>query len=306
MFVLGIFLASAFLLLAIGLVTQASWLRRHVKRPGLVAALIVGSCTAAIPTSLFVTFTSFGAPGETPPWTYYVVTLLVLLLIGLVFAVFYMRRTPAPAAKQRRLLVVAAHPDDLELACGGSLARFADRGHEIMAIVMSRGGAGGEPEVREQEALSAASHLQLAGISVREFTDTKMAGETEAMVKEVELAVGLFQPDVILTHSEHDQHQDHYAVHLAVMRGGRRCPTILCFESPSVTNDFAPRYFVDIADYVEAKIAAVQEHVNQSGKPYMDAEKLRGMAVFRGSQARVSHAEGFEVMRALSSSLGDL
>ena len=42
------------------------------------------------------------------------------------------------------------------------------------------------------------------------------------------------EPDVILTHSRHDQHQDHHAVHLATLRGGRRAPTILCFESPSV------------------------------------------------------------------------
>jgi LmbE family N-acetylglucosaminyl deacetylase len=119
------------------------------------------------------------------------------------------------------------------------------------------------------------------------------------------LAINLFQPDIILTHSAHDQHQDHHAVHLATMRAGRRSPTILCFESPSATSEFKPSFFVDISDYVEAKVGAVRRHKDQAGKPYMGADLLRSAARFRGGQARTEHAEGFEVIRALSSGLGD-
>ena len=103
------------------------------------------------------------------------------------------------------------------------------------------------------------------------------------------------KPDIILTHSRNDQHQDHHAVHLATLRAARRCSTILCFESPSVTNDFSARFFVDIGDYMDTKIAAVREHANQSGK-----------ALHRGEQAKVGYAEGYEVVRALSSQLGSL
>jgi LmbE family N-acetylglucosaminyl deacetylase len=203
-------------------------------------------------------------------------------------------------ARVRRVLVVGAHPDDLEAACGGSLARFSDEGHQVMAIVMSQGGGG------EAEATAGMERLDLAGISVQDFTDSAMTTEIETMVKVVEVAVDLFRPDIILTHSAHDQLQDHHAVHLATLRGARRSPTIMCFESPSATSGFSPSYFVDVSDYAEAKVAAVERHKDQSGKPYTGGRVLRGAAVFRGGQARNAHAEGFEIVRALSSDLGNL
>jgi LmbE family N-acetylglucosaminyl deacetylase len=175
-----------------------------------------------------------------------------------------------------------------------------------MAIVMSHGGRGGDGESREREAIAGAKSLEVEGISVQDFTDSKMATEIEQMVTVIELAVDLFRPDVILTHSAHDQHQDHHAVHLATLRAGRRSPTILCFESPSVTSEFAPSYFVDISQYIDAKISAVERHKDQAGKPYVGAKVLRGAAVFRGGQGRTDEAEGFEVIRALSSAVGDL
>jgi len=57
---------------------------------------------------------------------------------------------------------------------------------------------------------------------------------------------------------------------------------------------------------MDTKIAAVREHANQSGKPYIDEQKLSGKALHRGEQAKVGYAEGYEVVRALSSQLGSL
>lgn len=71
-------------------------------------------------------------------------------------------------------------------------------------------------------------------------------------------------------------------------------------ESPSATPEFAPSVFVDIEDYVEVKVAAVAAHRDQRGKPYMTPERVRGLAVYRGSQAKVRTAEAFEPVRLLS------
>jgi len=303
MFWLGLLLACAFATITIGVATQGAWIRRHLRSPLVVITVILAVCVLAIPVSLSIAVTQ---PGPGSGWTQYAAGVEMLAVVGITGLFFYMRHPPLATAHVRRVLVVGAHPDDLELACGGSLARFADEGHQVIAIVMSHGDKGGEGENREQEAIAGAESLELAGISVQDFTDSKMATEIEQMVKVVELAVNLFKPDIILTHSAHDQHQDHHAVHLATMRAGRRSPTILCFESPSVTSEFSPSYFVDISDYIDAKIAAVQRHKDQAGKPYMGSKVLRGAAVFRGGQARTSHAEGFEVIRALSSGVGDL
>lgn len=302
MFWLGTLFTCAFATILLSVATQAVWIRRHFRRPLMVMTVTLAVSVVSVPVSLAVAASGPGDAG----WTPYAVGGLMLALLGTTGFFLYMRHVRIADAHVRRVLVVGAHPDDLELACGGSLARFADEGHQVIAVVMSHGGRGGDGDSRKKEALDGAESLDLAGISVQDFTDTRMATEIEEMVKVIELAVDLFKPDIILTHSAHDQHQDHHAVHLATMRAGRRSPTILCFESPSVTSDFSPNYFVDISDYIDAKIAAVERHKDQAGKPYMGAKVLRGAAVFRGGQARTAHAEGFEVIRALSSGVGDL
>ncbi len=303
MFWLSSILATSFAIVAIGVLAQLAWLRRHLRYPFAFVASVLGISVVAIPVSVWLTLNEIAT---SDPTAQFAIAAQFLLLVLVVVLFTWLRHAPISASTKRRILVVGAHPDDLELACGGSLARFADEGHQVLAIVMSHGSGGGDGATREQEAIAGAEGLELAGITVQDFTDSMMATEIDRMVKVIELAIELFRPDVILTHSQHDQHQDHHAVHLATMRAGRRSPTILCFESPSVTRDFAPNFFIDISGYVDAKIAAVQRHKDQSRKPYMSAKGLHGMAVFRGGQAKTAEAEGFEIMRALSSTIGDL
>lgn len=201
------------------------------------------------------------------------------------------------AHRPRRVLAIGAHPDDLELACGGTLARLADAGHEIHALVMSDGAVGGDAATRPGEAYAGARFMGLEDCRVVGLPDTRLTDHDQQMIKVIEDKIKTFNPDLVLTHSRHDLHQDHAAVHAATLRAGRRHPAILCYESPSVTADFAPQVFVDIDDYVQAKAAAVQIHHDQSDKPYMSAKSLAAMSTFRGSQARLGSAEGFEAVR---------
>lgn len=210
----------------------------------------------------------------------------------------------SPARHPRRVLAIAAHPDDLELACGGTLAKFVDSGHEVQELVMSDGERGGNVEARSGEARRGASFLGLAGFQHFSFTDADLAGHAHEMIREIEATIVRFKPDIILTHSQHDYHQDHQAVHAATLRAARRHSSILCYESPSATREFDPCVFVDIDDYVEAKVQAVLMHGDQRDKPYMAAERLRGIAVFRGAQARRKAAEAFEAVRMLATEMG--
>lgn len=211
--------------------------------------------------------------------------------------------TRHPAARHRArprsevILAVGAHPDDLELACGGTLARYAEDGAEVHGLVMNDGSRGGDSRKRLREADEGARVMGLTSITVLDHPDTSLSEDADAMVRDVEEAIARLQPTMIFTHSANDNHQDHVAVHLAVVRAARQHPSILCFESPSATRAFAPSVFVDIAGQVSAKEAAVQTHRDQSGKPYMTAHRVRGLAAFRGSQARTAYAEGFELVR---------
>lgn len=212
-----------------------------------------------------------------------------------------MSRAPHP----RRVLAVAAHPDDLELACGGTLAKFVDLGHEVQELVMSDGGRGGNLEARSGDARRAASFLGLAELQHFNFTDTDLVGHAQEMILVIEAVIDRFKPDIILTHSLHDYHQDHQAVHAATLSAARRHSSILCYESPSATHQFHPTVFVDIHGYVDTKVRSVQLHRDQKDKPYMSPERLRGIAVFRGAQARRQVAEGFEPVRMLATELGE-
>ncbi|WP_241975685.1 PIG-L deacetylase family protein [Kocuria rosea] len=236
-----------------------------------------------------------------------VIAVSTLLATVALAAVVAERRIPATTVvERRRVLAVGAHPDDLELACGATLAKLVDTGHEVRGLVMSNGEEGGNKNMRPDEARHGATFLGLRRLDVLTFPDTKLETVTNDMVRAIEAAIREFEPDVIFTHSAHDQHQDHYAVHQATLRAARAHHSILCFESPSVTRDFDPSVFVDIDGYVDVKVEAVLAHRDQAGKPYMTPGRVRGMAAFRGAQAKNTNAEAFEPVRLLGSAIGDL
>ncbi|MDO5670136.1 MAG: PIG-L deacetylase family protein [Corynebacterium sp.] len=229
--------------------------------------------------------------------------LAVVLFVGLLL----LRQRilpPGSLGRPQTVLAIGAHPDDLELACSGTLVKLADEGAAVHVLVLTDGCRGGDSELRPEEARRGALFMNVASLTQHTFTDTRLAEESVELVAAIEERIEALRPDLILTHSPNDQHQDHQAVHEATLRAARRHPSILCYESPSATRAFNPSFFVDISDYLDAKVFAVATHRDQTGKPYMQGHKLKGMAVFRGSQAKVDHAEGFEVVRLLDRSLG--
>lgn len=234
-----------------------------------------------------------------------VIVVAIVLLTLLAIAAPYLRRAPAVTLRGRRILAIGAHPDDLELACGATLAKLIDQGHEVRAVVMSHGSSGGNGPVRAVEARNGSRYLRVEQTTVHDFEDTALERYELLMVRAIEKAIAEFQPDVVLTHSPNDQHQDHSAVYSATLRAARRCSSILCYESPSATRDFSPGFFVDVTSHIDIKVRAIEQHRDQRLKPYMSASRARATAVFRGSQARVAFAEGFEVTRLEGSSVGD-
>lgn len=227
-----------------------------------------------------------------------IAALAVLAYVGVLL--LRTRISPASGTSHPQVvLAIGAHPDDLELACFATLSKLADSGSQVHLLVLSDGSRGGDEEIRLLEVQKGARFLDAASITQYRFPDTRLADHAYELVQAIEKRINDLHPDLIITHSSNDQHQDHQAAHIATLRAARQHPSIICFESPSATRNFLPSFFVDISDYVATKEYAVATHRNQVNKPYMQAEKLRGMALFRGSQAKVRHAEGFEVVRML-------
>jgi LmbE family N-acetylglucosaminyl deacetylase len=226
-----------------------------------------------------------------------VITASAIMLGGLAGVLITARPAREPGRASRRVLVVGAHPDDLEIACGATVAKLSDAGHEVHALVLTKGAGGGEPLRREKEAVKGGKMLGVSQVVVLDLPDRRLAHCEREVVDAIEKVMRRFNPDIVLTHSGNDQHADHRAVHVATLQAARSHQAVLCYESPSVTASFDPRVFVDVEDYLDLKIAAMAAHADQGAKPYMSAERVRGNALFRGSQAKMYLAEGFEPVR---------
>lgn len=215
------------------------------------------------------------------------------LLIGIV----WMKLIAEPSPKPRKILVLGAHPDDMEIACGGSIAKLSDAGHTIVGLIVSKGERGGNSSSRLIEAMKSSEFLGINKVEIMDFPDTRLDQFVLEISKQIEIIVNELKPDMVFTHSIHDLHQDHKAVHDATLRACRNLRTILCYESPSTTKAFKPNVFVNIEQYIDIKIESIQEHKDQNKKRYVQPEQVYGKAIFRGTQAKLEKAEGFEAIR---------
>ena len=220
-----------------------------------------------------------------------------LILLYLLTSKIVIERNPIPG----KVLVIGAHPDDFEIAAGASIAKLHDAGFKVHALVLSHGERGGNADSRLTEAEIGAQFLELDGVQVMNFQDTQMQSQSVEIVNAIEKSIREFEPDMIFTHSRHDLHQDHQTVYESTLRAARdRRTTILCYESPSVTDEFVPIYYIDVCGYVDVKIEAIRKHWDQHKKPYMNPDLIRSKMNFRGNQAKIDYAEGFEVVRMVS------
>lgn len=219
------------------------------------------------------------------------------------------------------ILGIGAHPDDLEILAGGTLALYARRGWRVTMACLTNGEMGHMvippwelAAIREREARAAAAVLgaefHWVGLP-DEFLGTDM--ETRLRVVDLIRAV---RPDVIVTHAPQCYHPDHRATFELVFAASflatiphieRACqsiasvPPILCMDTVSGL-DFQPEFYVDITDVFELKIEALKKHESQirwlKEHDHIDVlEHVRVTNRFRGLQCNATYAEGFTLAR---------
>jgi LmbE family N-acetylglucosaminyl deacetylase/ActR/RegA family two-component response regulator len=194
------------------------------------------------------------------------------------------------------VLAVGAHPDDVEIGIGGTLASHHANGDTIVILTLSGGAVGGESDVRRHEALAAAAVVG-ARLFLHDFPDTRL-DPAAGVIAAIEETVALVSPTIIYTHSGHDRHQDHRAVHEAVQVAARKVPYVGSFQSPSATIDFRPTRFVPIDGFVETKIEMLAAFASQSHRDYMDPDLVRSTARYWGRFGTGGFVEPLEMVRA--------
>lgn len=222
-----------------------------------------------------------------------------------------------------RILVVAAHPDDEVLGCGGTIVRARDLGIEVAILFLGEGVSsrfdvadyGGDEfraasAIRTKGAVAAMEELGVADFTFGsnyccQFDTVPLL----SLVKLIERKIAQFRPTVVLTHNPVEVNIDHSityrSVEVACRPGGlSSVRTILGYEIPCSGNwtfekAFKPNYFVDVSKSWDRKIGAWKCYRGEE-RPFpfpRSVEGLETMAKYRGMQSGLELAEGFQIFR---------
>ena len=203
-----------------------------------------------------------------------------------------------------RVLALGAHPDDIEIGCGGTLLRLvAERPDlEVTWAVFAA-----TPERAVEARASAAGFL--AGLQapprvvVHDFRDGFLPWSGAAVKERFEELKRVVSPDLVLTHYRDDRHQDHRLVSELTWNTWRS-HLILEYEIPKYDGDFgSPNFFATLpAATLERKIALLFEHFpTQAGKPWFTDDLFRAVARIRGMESVAPErvAEAFYCRKAV-------
>jgi LmbE family N-acetylglucosaminyl deacetylase/diadenosine tetraphosphate (Ap4A) HIT family hydrolase len=200
------------------------------------------------------------------------------------------------------ILVIGAHPDDIELGCGGTIAELERRNHGIHALIVTDGCGGKDriPEEREGEANDAAKVLGIRSVSFGRIRDGQ-AHPSDTLYDLVETQIKRHKPDVVIAHgniaSEHNDHKNVSEVVKTLC--ARQTPRIypLMFEVPAYKEDssFRPSLYVDIGSSIDTKKAAIEKHRSEIDRGTIKLDEVERRAKLRGNEIDpgITYAEAF-------------
>lgn len=225
----------------------------------------------------------------------------------------------------KRILVVAAHPDDEVLGCGGTIAKLAKEGHDVHVILAAEGltsrqvardhvGVKNELDELYVKAKEANDTLGVKSLEFLGFPDNRMDSiDLLDIVKKIESKLESFAADEIYTHYPSDLNVDHRLLSEAVLTASRPLPgqvvkKVFFFEVPSSTDwkfgeqsFFTPNVFVNIELFLSVKMKSLM-HYQSEMRPFPHArslENLENLAKVRGAHVGYKAAEAFILAREL-------
>jgi LmbE family N-acetylglucosaminyl deacetylase len=201
--------------------------------------------------------------------------------------------------KTKVILAIGAHPDDIEIGCGGTIKKHILMGNDVYYIIATNGEKGGKKEERIAEAKRAAELMGVKKIDFLNLRDSFVFhnGETVQLLDEV---MKKRTPSIVYVHSLRDYHQDHSNIAKATLSASRNMKnSILYYEAPSTTLEFTPIAFSNISDTFESKIECINQFISQEKREYIERQAIIDLSKFRGKTIKVEYAEAFEVVRLI-------
>lgn len=220
----------------------------------------------------------------------------------------------------KKILVVAAHPDDEILGCGGTMAKHAKEGDEVHVAILAEGLTSRDKhrdrESKKDElqtlatvAKKANDVLGVTSLTLHDFPDNRMDSlDRLDVVKYVEELITKIEPEVVYTHHAGDVNIDHRCIHEAVITACRPMPgsivkQVLFFEVASSTEwqppesapSFHPNWYVDISSTLDLKLKALEVYeMEMRAWPHARSlPALEYLAKWRGANIGTEAAEAF-------------
>jgi len=198
----------------------------------------------------------------------------------------------------KRILLVAPHPDDVEMGCGATIARyhkFAEMWYLILSPCLE--------DPRNKDILVEATNaIGCLGLSASNMIAKNLLRRTfheqRREIRDVLIAArDDVEPDVVFCPSLNDIHQDHSVTAEEALRLFRdRC--IVAYENPRSAIYFQPNLYIKVsAENVRAKVEALMQYKSQFDRYYFNPDIIRSFLFMRGSQCANQFAEAFEVLR---------
>jgi len=220
------------------------------------------------------------------------------------------------------VLVIAAHPDDEVLGCGGAVAKYRKQGVPV-AVVFLCDGVSSRSEDKKIDLMElhhrrncaerACNILGAESVSFSDFPDNQL--DTIPLldvVKVVEKYLNQYMPSIVMTHHAGDLNIDHRVTHQAVVTACRpqndnKIKTLLFYEVPSSTEwqmpnsapVFTPNWFIDIADVLPIKMEALEVYMHEMREwPHpRSMQGVQALTQWRGATVSVEAAEAFVLGR---------
>lgn len=198
------------------------------------------------------------------------------------------------------IIVFSPHPDDADIAMGGTIAKYVHSRHSVLMVVVT---IPNQKEVREQEAKRATDILG-GRLSLLRLEPSKLLFNRK-LVEMFDKVIASFPPDVIYTSWIHDSHQDHAIVSEAVIAAARKNTSSLYMYHQQIPSGITPyafkaQAFVDISEVIDIKIKAILAHESQVVKYGEDwIQGIKGEASYWGARINSKYAEAFEVVKEI-------
>jgi LmbE family N-acetylglucosaminyl deacetylase len=198
----------------------------------------------------------------------------------------------------KKVCVIGAHPDDIELGCGAFIANVHGK-TDILCVTLSDNKKNPslsnlvEEHFRSMKILGVPrDHVKLGSFVTRRFPELR-----QEILEYLYQLNHEYQPDIVITHTRSDIHQDHQQTTEEVLRAFRGT-TVLGFDALRSSYGFFPHFLVDVRpEDVEQKILSLAEYSTYHDKYYFDASVLRATLIRHGALAERPYAEGFDILR---------